>query len=106
MSALVVKALDEASFDAAVRSADLPIVVDFWAPWCGPCRAMAPLFEAAAGQLGGRARFVKVNTDEAPGLARRLGVRSIPTLVLFRGGKEVKRASGVMDVGALARWIE
>lgn len=105
MSSLV-QMLDEAGFDAAVTAAATPVVVDFWAPWCGPCRMMAPVFEAAAGQLGERARFLKVNTDEAPALARRLGVRSIPTLMLFRGGREVKRVSGVMDVRAFARWIE
>ncbi|HEX5767218.1 MAG TPA: thioredoxin TrxC, partial [Burkholderiales bacterium] len=82
-------ALDDSSFEALVGRTELPVVVDFWAPWCGPCRAMAPQFERAARELKGRARLVKVNTEEAPGLASRLGIRAIPTIALFRGGAEV-----------------
>lgn len=85
-------------------SKTVPVVVDFWAPWCGPCRAMAPHFERAAKELKDRVRLVKVNTEEAQGLAARYNIRAIPTLVLFKDGVEVKRASGAMDAGALARW--
>jgi thioredoxin 2 len=96
--------LREDQFESFVQRTQLPVLVDFWAPWCGPCRAMAPHFERAAGELKDRVRLVKVNTEEAPQLARRYGIRAIPTLVLFKDGAEVKRASGAMDAGALARW--
>ena len=97
-------ALRADQFEAFVRRTELPVLADFWAPWCGPCRAMAPHFERAARDLKERVRLVKVNTEEAPGLAQRYGIRAIPTLVLFKDGAEVKRASGAMDAGALARW--
>ena len=99
-------ALDDSSFDALVGRTELPVVVDFWAPWCGPCRAMAPQFERAAALLKDRVRFAKVNTDEASGLSTRMGIRAIPTLVLFKAGVEVKRVSGVLDARSLVQWIE
>jgi thioredoxin 2 len=95
-----------ATLDGLLSSSALPVVVDFWAPWCGPCRAMAPMFEQAASELAGKARFVKVNVDEQQALASRYGIRAIPTLVLFRGGAEVKRHSGALDAGTLARWVQ
>jgi len=91
-------------FETFVRRTQLPVLADFWAPWCGPCRAMAPHFEQAAQNLRDRVRLVKVNTEEAPQLAARYGIRAIPTLVLFKDGVEVKRVSGAMDAGTLAQW--
>ena len=96
--------LDEASFADFVAKSELPVLADFWAPWCGPCRAMAPHFERAAGALKGRVQLVKVNTESAPRLAMQLRIRAIPTLVLYRGGEEVKRVSGALDAGELVRW--
>jgi thioredoxin 2 len=96
--------LREDQFEGFVQRTELPVLVDFWAPWCGPCRAMAPHFERAAQQLKDRVRLVKVNTEDAPGLAARYNIRAIPTLVLFRNGVEHKRMSGALDAGALARW--
>ncbi len=96
--------LREEQFEPFLQRTGLPVLADFWAPWCGPCRAMAPHFERAAKELKDRVRLVKVNTEEAQGLAARYNIRAIPTLVLFKDGVEVKRASGAMDAGALARW--
>lgn len=98
--------LDATAFERHVARGQLPVLVDFWAPWCGPCRMMAPAFEQAAAQLEPRVRVVKVNTDEAPGLGAQLGIRSIPTLALFANGKEVARQAGAMGTADILRWAE
>lgn len=97
--------LRTANFDQHRTRNDLPLVVDFWAPWCGPCKMMAPYYEEAARRLGLKARFAKVNSDDESALSGRFAIRSIPTLIVFRGGKEIARQSGAMDLGSLERWL-
>ncbi|MGC3981342.1 MAG: thioredoxin domain-containing protein [Steroidobacteraceae bacterium] len=97
--------LTDDGFGKQLQRNDLPLVVDVWAPWCGPCKAMAPQFVAAAQLMGVAARFAKLNSDAAPQTANRLGIRSIPTLIVFHRGRELGRQSGVMDSAALVRWI-
>jgi thioredoxin 2 len=95
--------LTDANFEAVTAGTELPVVVDFWAPWCGPCRAMAPQFEQAASSLRGRALLVKVNSDDNPGTAARFGIRSIPTLVRLDRGREVARQSGALPAAQIVR---
>jgi thioredoxin 2 len=97
--------LDAASFESHAAQSDIPLLVDFWASWCGPCKAMAPQFERAADHLEPGVRLAKVNTDEEPALAGRFGIQGIPTLVLMRGGKEIARRSGAMDATGIERWV-
>ncbi|THB68009.1 MAG: thioredoxin TrxC [Desulfovibrio sp.] len=98
-------ALDTKSFDAMLAKNDLPLVVDFWAEWCGPCKMMAPAFEQAAKNLHPDAVLAKVNTEQEQDLAARYSIRSIPTMALFYRGKERARVSGAMDASALTKWV-
>lgn len=99
-------ALDAAHFDLHLKNNDIPLLVDFWAEWCGPCKMMAPYFEAAAKLLEPEVRFVKINTESQQALAARYQIQSIPTLMFFSHGKEHARHSGVMSAHDIVRWVK
>lgn len=98
--------LNEASFDQHISRSDLPVVVDFWAPWCGPCRSMAPAFVEAAKQMEPAYSFVKLDTEQSQNIAARFNIRSIPTIAIFKNGREVARQAGAMDTSSIVRWVK
>ena len=105
MASELIKHITDASFEADVLQAGKPVVVDFWAPWCGPCRMMAPEYEKACAALEPKARLVKVDTEAHQDAGAQHNIRSIPTLAIFKGGREVDRISGARSAADLVRWV-
>jgi thioredoxin 1 len=100
------KAISDASFQADVLESDTPVLVDFWAEWCGPCNMIGPALEEISDELSGRLVIAKINIDDHPGVAGKLGVRGIPTMMLFKGGQKVAEKVGAAPKSALKGWIE
>lgn len=98
--------LSTQNYNQHVEKNDIPVIVDFWAPWCGPCKSMAPNFKKAAENFKGKVRFAKVNTEVEQSIAGEKGIRSIPTLILYKNGKELDRVSGALDATQLTQWIK
>jgi thioredoxin 1 len=103
---MATRAVTDQSFESDVLGADKPVLVDFWAEWCGPCRMIAPALEEISGELGDKIDIVKLNIDENPGVPTQYGVRGIPTMVLFKGGQPVAQKVGAAPKGVLQQWIE
>jgi len=98
--------LNSTNFQQHINRNDVPVVVDFWAPWCGPCKSMAPAFEQASGELSPEVRLAKLNTEEEQTIAGHLNIRSIPTMVLFKNGREVVRQAGALSVADIKSWVK
>jgi thioredoxin 2 len=97
--------LSSQNFERFISKNDLPVVIDFWAAWCGPCKMMAPVFSQAASKMATQIRFAKVDTEQAHDIAGRYNIRSIPTMIMFKNGQEIDRVSGALDQAALTRWL-
>ena len=97
--------LSSQNFERFISKNDLPVVIDFWAAWCGPCKMMAPVFSQAASEMATQIRFAKVDTEQAHDIAGRYNIRSIPTMIMFKNGQEIDRVSGALDQAALTRWL-
>jgi len=101
-----VKDITDSSFETEVMKSELPVLVDFWAEWCGPCRMMTPVVEAVAQKFAGTAKVFKLNVDDNPSVTQRFGIKGIPTMIVFKGGKEAERLVGATNEGAVTRILE